>query len=148
MRQVGWAVALGGWVLMACASQSSVTGGPGSPFPTATSLVSTEWVLVDLGGAPVPEPSQKATLVFFEPGKVSGNGSCNRFTGSVEVGELGVMKVGPLASTKTACEPPLDAQESAYLAALQKAERLGMDGELLVVYSQGLEKPLRFKRTK
>jgi hypothetical protein len=25
---------------------------------------------------------------------------------------------------------------------------LGLDGELLVVYSQGLEKPLRFKRTK
>jgi heat shock protein HslJ len=147
MRQVGWAVALGGWMLMACASQSSVTGA-GSPFPTATSLVSTEWVLVDLGGAPVPEPSQKATLVFFEPGKVSGNGSCNRFTGAVEVGELGVMKVGPLASTKMACEPPLDDQERAYLAALQKAERLGLDGDLLVVYSQGLEKPLRFKRTK
>lgn len=148
MRKLGCAVALGGWMLMACASQSGAAGGGGAPFPTATSLASSEWVLVDLGGTPVPEDSRKATLVFFEPGKVSGNGSCNRFTGPLEVGELGVMKIGPLASTKMACLPPLDTQESAYLAALQKAERLGMDGELLVIYSQGLEKPLRFKRTK
>jgi heat shock protein HslJ len=135
-------------MLMACASQSGAAGGGGSPFPTATSLVGSEWVLVDLGGTPVPEESRKATLVFFEPGKVSGSGSCNRFTAPVEVGELGVMKIGPLASTRMACLPPLGDQESAYLTALQKAERLGMEGDQLIVYSQGLEKPLRFKRTK
>jgi heat shock protein HslJ len=135
-------------MLMACASQSGAAGGGGSPFPTATSLVGTEWVLVDLGGTPVPETSRQATLVFSEPGKVSGNGSCNRFTGTVEVGELGVMKIGPLASTRMACPPPLGDQELAYLTALQKAERLGTEGDQLNVYSQGLEKPLRFKRTK
>lgn len=148
MRHVGWAVALGGWMMMACASQSGAAGGGGSPFPTGTSLVASEWVLVDLSGTPVPESSRRATLVFFEPGKISGSGSCNGFTGSVEVGELGVVKVGPLATTRMACPPPLGDQETAYLTALEKAERLGMEGEQLIIYSQGVEKPLRFKRTK
>jgi heat shock protein HslJ len=142
MRHVFGSTLLGGWMLMACAHSSS-------PFPTATSLVGSEWALEDLGGTPVPEPSKgKATLAFFEPGKVSGNGSCNRFTGPVELGDLGVVKIGPLASTRMACVGLLGDQETAYLGALEKAERLGMDGDKLVIYSQGLEKPLRFARTK
>src|SRR5262249_9213710 len=128
---VGSAV-LGGGMLICCAPSG------GAPFPTPPSLVGSGWAPADLRGAPRPGASKgKATLAFFAPGKVSGNGSCNRFTGSLELGDLGVVKIGPLASTRMACPGLLGNQETAYLAALEKAERLGLDGDKLVIYSQG-----------
>jgi hypothetical protein len=44
--------------------------------------------------------------------------------------------------------PRKDQQETKYLDALNKGERIALDGDTLLVYSQGLEKPLRFSRDK
>src|SRR5438445_10987684 len=46
-------------------------------------LTGTQWTLEEIGGKPVIEHS-KATLAFLEEGRVSGNGSCNRFIGPAE----------------------------------------------------------------
>lgn len=58
----------------------------------------------------------------------------------------GGVKIGPLAGTRMACVPDLGTQETRYLEALQNAERLALEGNALLVYSRGLDKPLRYGR--
>jgi hypothetical protein len=50
----------------------------------APGLSSTSWLLEDLAGTGVVDNVQ-ATLEFTEAGMVSGNGSCNRFGGTVNI---------------------------------------------------------------
>jgi heat shock protein HslJ len=47
-----------------------------------------------------------------------------------------------------ACTPEIDAQERAYLGALQNASRMELVGGQLVVHCESLEQPLRFSRTR
>ena len=56
--------------------------------------------------------------------------------------------MGALQTTRMACTPEIDAQERAYLAALQNAYRLELVSGQLVVHSESLEQPLRFTRTR
>ncbi len=107
-------------------------------------LAGTGWRLEDLGGAGVLDRVE-ATLEFPEEGRAAGNGSCNRFFGTVEMkGET--ISFGPLASTRMACAEATSNQEAKYLEALQSAERFTLDGSTLSIYSKGMEKPLRFVR--
>ena len=121
--------------LAACAGQ-----------PAAPSLTGTEWRLEALGDSAVMERSQ-ATLTFPEAGRVAGNGSCNRFFGSVRItqGHIGFDQVG---STKMACMGPANEQEARYLAALQKAERYELQGRTLLIHVNGMAQPLRFVQTR
>ena len=120
--------------LAACAGQ-----------PAAPSLTGTEWRLEALGDSAVMERSQ-ATLTFPEAGRVAGNGSCNRFFGSVRItqGHIGFDQMG---STKMACMGPANEQEARYLAALQKAERYELQGRTLLIHVNGMAQPLRFAQT-
>lgn len=105
-------------------------------------LVGTEWVLEDLGGHGVIDLAE-ATLAFPEPGRVTGNGSCNRFTGSVEItGEA--LEVGPLAASRRVCPPSVMAQEIKYLKALEDGDRIVRDGPYLLIFNTDVEHPLRF----
>lgn len=144
MKDLSW-IAVGVVALaIGCASAPPAPSSSDKPGPQY--LVGSEWQLRDLGGTPVLEDNSP-TLSFVDPGRVSGNGSCNRYGGSAELGD-GTIKVGPLAATKMACTPEVDAQERAYLAALQNAARLELVGGDLLVHSDSLEKPLRFSRTR
>lgn len=120
--------------LAACAGQ-----------PAAPSLTGTEWRLEALGDSAVMARSQ-ATLTFPEAGRVAGNGSCNRFFGSVRItqGHIGFDQMG---STKMACMGPANEQEVRYLSALQKAERYELQGRTLLIHVTGMAKPLRFVQT-
>ncbi len=117
---------------------------PGAPG--AAPLVGSEWRLDDLGGRGVINGSQ-ATLAFPEAGRVAGNSSCNRFFGSYTLMQDRIA-LGQLAGTRMACAPAVDEQETRYLEALQKAQRLEVRGTTMLMHVQGLEKPLRFSRTK
>ena len=145
MKQLSWigfgvaALAIG------CASApASPTGEKVVPGPQ--SLVGSEWELTDLGGTPVLEDN-RPTLSFVDPGRISGRASCNRYGGGADLGD-GTIKVGPLQTTRMACTPEIDAQERAYLTALQNARRLELVNADLVVHSESLEQPLRFRRTR
>jgi heat shock protein HslJ len=115
-----------------------------STTPGAAYFLGSEWGLKNLGGTPVNSDAVP-TLSFLEAGKVSGNASCNRFTGPVELGG-GTIHIGTLATTRMACLPDIAPQESAYLTALQNAERVVIEGQELLLYTRSLEKPLRFER--
>jgi heat shock protein HslJ len=112
--------------------------------PASFSLTGTEWLLEDLGGLGVADNIQ-ATLSFPEAGKVAGNGSCNRFFGSAEVSGDS-MKLGPLGATRMMCPEPAMNQEAKYINALQAADHFEWKAPYLLIYSKGLEKPLRFTR--
>jgi putative lipoprotein len=106
-------------------------------------LLGTAWRLEDLGGAGVVDRTQ-ATLEFAEDGKISGNGSCNRFFGTASISG-DIIKISPLGSTRMACiEEAFGAQEAKYLKALGDAERFTRDGSALLIYFKGSAKPLRF----
>jgi heat shock protein HslJ len=53
---------------------------------------------------------------------------------------------GALGSTRMACPEAVMAQEGAYLKALQNAERYTIEGSSLLIYSKGMDRPLRFSR--
>jgi heat shock protein HslJ len=137
------------FMLSGCASRPTKESSPdhsATNTVTAESLAGTEWLLEDLAGAGVLDNAQ-ATLSFpkdfVAEGKISGNGSCNKFTGSAKISG-GSIQVGPLATTRMACVPAVDDQETRYLKSLQGAERLAFTAPYLLLYAKGLEKPLRF----
>jgi len=77
-------------------------------------------------------------------GRAAGSGSCNRFTGGVEISG-NTIKFGALASTRMACmDSGVSAQEDRYLKALQTATRYSLENGDLLIYCEGYEKPLRF----
>lgn len=132
-------------LLSSCASSSK----PKASTPKSTAVLSlpaTEWVLVDLAGAPVL-PGGKATLVFLDVGRVAGNASCNRFTGTMLItGDE--IKMGPLATTRMACtDAAISLQEETYLKALGAATRYAYQDPYLIIYAEGFDRPLRFTRT-
>ncbi|MDO9253032.1 MAG: META domain-containing protein [Hydrogenophaga sp.] len=138
-RPLAWPGLLLAVSLAACAGQPATA-------PAPASLTGTEWRLEALGDSAVMERSQ-ATLAFPETGQVAGNGSCNRFFGSVRItqGQIGFDQMG---STKMACMGPANEQEARYLAALQKAERYEVQGRTLLIHVQGMAQPLRFVQTR
>ncbi len=116
-------------------------GAQGGP---AGSLDGTAWRLQDLRGAGVIAGAE-ATLEFCPPGRVGGKGSCNRFTGTVEVtGES--IRFGRLGSTMMACAEAVGAQERQYFAALENAERYRVEGSTLLLYGRGSDTPSKFAR--
>ncbi len=145
MRELAWVGAGVAALVLGCASAPPAPQGD-KTVPGAQYLLGSEWELSDLGGTPVL-PDQRPTLAFLEPARISGNGSCNRYSGAAELGD-GTIRVGPLASTRMACTPEVDVQEKAFLAALQNARRLELAGGGLVVHTESLEQPLRFRRIK
>ncbi|WP_297398743.1 META domain-containing protein [Hydrogenophaga sp.] len=135
--RLGWLAVPTLLVLSACAL-------PGAPAPAP--LVGSEWQLEDLGGRGVLDRVQ-ATLAFPEAGRVAGNSSCNRFFGSYTLMQDRVA-FGQLGGTRMACPEAVNDQEMRYLDALQKAQRLEVQGRTMLMHVQGLDKPLRFTRTK
>lgn len=107
-------------------------------------LPATAWILEDLAGAGVVDRVQ-ATLEFPAQGRASGIGSCNHFSADVTLdGER--IGFGAIAATRRSCPEAVMNQESAYFAALEKAERFETDGENLYVYIAENPQPLRFTR--
>ena len=118
--------------------------GGGGMESVVVPLPGTRWVLAEIAGTPVVEPG-RATLDFEESGRASGNGSCNRFSGTATmVGDS--LSFGPLISTKMACvEEALTAQEDRYLGALGAARRYAVSGDTLRIHTTAGE-GLRFLR--
>ncbi len=118
---------------------------PGAPGATPN-LAGTEWRLQELAGAPAL-PEVQATLAFPEAGRVAGFSSCNRFFGTYTLVQDKVA-FGQMGMTRMACMGPAGEQETRYMAALQKAQTLRVEGSALLIAVEGQDKPLRFVRSK
>ena len=136
MRWTAMAVLL--VVLVGCGPDGPA-GSPGEG-PGDGALAGTEWVLVE--GSPMVEGYPITLRV--EGGEVSGTAACNSYSGTVDITQ-GTIAVGDLARTEMGCpDPGVHDSESAYLEALQAAERYERTGGELVLSGTGHE--LRFEQ--
>jgi heat shock protein HslJ len=97
---------------------------------TAT-LPGSAWQVKTFAGQ-TPLADHAITFEFDNEGNIAGDGSCNRFGGSCKI-EGDKIAVGPLRSTRRACEPKIMQQEHRFLALLGAATTWAMDGEELVL---------------
>lgn len=124
-------------------STASSSDSAGARAIARSPLDGTAWRLSELNGEHVLD-NVKATLQFERGGKVSGNASCNRFSGTASVA-ADSMHFGALVSTRMACAEKVMQQERAYLDALANAERYARAGNAMLVHLKGSAKPMRFE---
>ena len=116
----------------------------GSSRTVPFDLAGSEWLLQRMHGHAVLH-GVEATVSFSEAGKVTGNGSCNRFFGPAKViGDR--ISIGPLGSTRMACPTEVMDQEGKYFPALQDAERFEWQDPYLLIYVKQTKEPLRFTK--
>ena len=162
MNQKIFALAMGASVMVAnlgYLTTSQATAFPASSIvqmtdtsttqPLSDRLINTEWLLEDLAGAGVIDNLQ-TTLRFDETSRISGYGGCNRYRATAQLVadagqeiEMG-FTVGAVASTRMMCPPAAMNQEARYFQALEKSQRIRLEGSFLLVYSEGSDAPLRF----
>ncbi len=110
--------------------------------PDAT-LTNTYWKLVELnGGAVSPGEGKELQMILRGEDQVGGYAGCNQFTGSMTVTGDG-LSVGPIASTRRMCQGVME-QESAFLQALENAQRYSISGEDLAIENASGEVTMRF----
>ena len=97
---------------------------------TAT-LPGSAWQVKTFAGQ-TPLADHPITFEFDNEGNIAGDGSCNRFGGSCKI-EGDKIEVGPLRSTRRACEPDIMQQEHKFLALLGAATTWAMDGDEIIL---------------
>ncbi len=114
------AVALVAVLALGCAgehSKDTPLPGPGASSTPATMvpLAGAEWVVVDIAQTPIVENSS-VTISFGADGRVSGNSTCNSFSGPYEAAGDS-LHIGPTMGTLRACiETSFMEQETRFLA--------------------------------
>lgn len=135
-----------GWVVLAWAvcNGSMADKKPGPAAVPDRGLAGSHWSLEQMDGKPVIAHS-RASLDFPNNTSVAGNGSCNRFTGSLEMNG-NRMKFGPLAATRMMCDEDSSRQEADYLKALAQVDRYEVLNRLtLYLYLKERDQPLKFR---
>jgi len=79
-----------------------------------------------------PETGTTVTATFTADGKVAGSGGCNDYTGSYTITGQQVA-IGPLASTRMACEPAIMTQEAQFFTAMDKVTTLDPSGAMIML---------------
>lgn len=119
-----------GWVF---ARQLAEGSPPARPRPTPkppapdgpSGTLGSAWRVIALPGhGPV---RGGAWIAFSDAGSIWGHTGCNRLNGSVKVSGTAFKVLGGLATTRRACPPGLDAQETRILKALEGAQRAVFD---------------------
>ena len=124
-------------LLAGCAGVQS----PDQPLPAG--LAGTNWRAETLAGQRLDDETS-VTLQFLDDGRIAGKAACNRYNGRLRVANRR-LQVGPLASTRMACPPPLMEAETAFLASLETAQRFSRDNSALLLHSAGAAAaPTRF----
>lgn len=98
---------------------------------TPAKLPGSSWQVITFAGQ-TPLSGHTITFEFDTEGNIAGDASCNRFGGTCTI-EGNTMKIGPLRSTRRACEPEIMQQEQKFLALLSAATTWSIDGDDLVL---------------
>jgi putative lipoprotein len=103
------------------------------PTPRAV-LENTYWKLVEINGRPAQVlPGEREAHILLLSGRASGSSGCNKLMGGYALAGPGVLRIGPLASTRMACPPDMMAQETALLDAFERATAYRIEGEALAL---------------
>lgn len=106
---------------------------PDTPPPAGAlhPLEETEWIVVELPGAPPPPPGARAMLVLDREGSVlRGSTGCNTFDGSWEVAGTR-LTLGLTSITDRRCDGGLTRLETDYLEALRRTGSFRLRGDVL-----------------
>ena len=144
-RMTGFGVGMALLAAVALAACMPLRASGAGDAPAA--LAGTAWRLTELNRQS-PAPGIIApTLAFDASGdRASGNGGCNQFNGPYTQRDAS-LRLGPLVSTRRACTDPAgNAQETAYLRALESTTRFAREGGTLVLYD-GTQAVARFQST-
>jgi len=106
-------------------------------------LPGSAWQVTTFAGQ-APPADHPITVEFDNEGNIAGNGSCNRFGGACKI-EGNKIEVGPLRSTRRACEPEVMQQEHKFLALLAAVTAWAIDGDELILIAPDDE--IRAKRS-
>ena len=101
---------------------------------SSVALPGSAWQVITFAGQ-APLADHPITFEFDNEGNIAGDASCNRFGGTCTI-EGNAMKVGPLRSTRRACEPDVMQQEHKFLALLGSVTNWSLEGEELVLTAQ------------
>lgn len=100
------------------------------------------WLLEDIEGNGTVD-NLDVPIQFNEIGIASGSTGCNRFSGSIVLGN-GTVEVGPLAITEMACAEAVMLQERRMLDALARVWAWRMENGLLILSDETGRDLLRF----
>lgn len=138
-----------GLALFTAACSTNGSDGGEARFDAA-SLQGSQWELVSLGGTPVIENSNKPTLTFPEPGRITGSASCNRYSGAAQItpeGKLALSAPNAIAVTRMACaEAALNEQERRFLQLLGGAGQMRLEGDRLSILTGERADAMVFQR--
>ena len=121
------------------------------PAATGSASRGNEWRLVKWVTSGVEKtiaPDSDVTIAFDPSGKVSGNATVNRFTGTYRFDIDGRLRWPPSGFTLTrmAGAPTLMSQERAFLNSLKRTSQYTVDGQQLVLQSPNASTVLIFTR--
>jgi heat shock protein HslJ len=102
-----------------------------NPFSAPAALPGTAWRVTVFAGQ-TPLADHPINFEFDAEGNIAGDTSCNRFGGTCII-EGNTLQVGPLRSTRRACEPEVMQQEHQFLALLGAVTTWSLEGEELVL---------------
>ncbi len=114
-------------LLVAGASLAVMQAGPDD----LATLQAAPWTLSELDGESI-DASAGITAAFGADGSLSGSAGCNTYSGDYQT-DGAILTVGPLASTRKACEDPVMRTEDTFLDLLQNAGTWSLDGGALVI---------------
>jgi heat shock protein HslJ/quercetin dioxygenase-like cupin family protein len=102
--------------------------------PPSPPLLETTWVVIELGGVPVPlTPAERQpSLQFVAGGHVSGSDGCNRIRAPYTLAGA-TITFGPLIATRMAC-PGTESLAGRFAAALKATVRWRLAGPRLQLY--------------
>ncbi len=125
------AALFGGLLLSACMTTDD------DPLGSNAALVGKEWVVEDIAGRGVIDDA-RATLLFGEDGRLSGDTSCNRYFADYQVDGT-KLRIGNAGVTKRACAPAVMNQEQRFLDVFNAVDSYRIDntGTLVLSTSAG-----------
>ena len=113
------------FALWGCGSALMASTSAATPDPAQTTplpeLAGSQWRVFLLSGA-APPSDTVPSVKFISQVELGGNGGCNVFGSALEVrGDR--FRLGPIASTRKLCEPPVMVVERRFFAALEQVRQ-------------------------
>jgi heat shock protein HslJ len=151
VRRTSYAAVL---VLILAPACSATKPAATTPAPAASSapaaasaspLANSSWLLEQLGGKDVIDRVE-VTLAFDGANGVSGSATCNTFHGKATISG-DTIAFQDLVTTRMACQPAYNEQETAFLTALGGAERFSIEEPFLTIHVKGSSQPMHFIRS-
>jgi heat shock protein HslJ len=123
-------------IVLGCSSTSAPTPSASGPIDLAG-----DWQMASgsVDGAPFPVPPGAQITLTVQGTTIGGRAACNHYGGDLAVDADGAPHFDITSMTEMACEEPIMAAESAFLAAMPRVRSVARDGDRLSLTGQGVE---------